>query len=77
MRHYMPHGVPIILTLSVCKGKKGAVVHLSLLFMALLHFFLFGGAFIISLLHIHVMEFQLQDNLTNIIVKIGLDLSYP
>ena len=45
--HAMPHGDPIILTLSVCKGK-GVVVHLSLLFTALLHSSLFGGSIHVS-----------------------------
>ena len=71
----MSHSDPIILTLSVCKGE-GAVVHLSLLFTAGLHFSLFGGAFI-SLRPIHVMDSQLQDNFKSVIVKIGLHLSYP
>ena len=40
-RHCMPHSGPSILTLGVCKGK-GAIVHISLLFTARLHFLLFG-----------------------------------
>ena len=71
----MPHGDPIILTLSVCKGK-GGVVHLSLLFVTWLHFLLFGGAFM-CLHPIHVMESQIQDSLKSDVVKIGLYLSYP
>ena len=48
MMHCMPHDDPSILTLSICKGER-AVVHLSLLFMARLHFLLLGGSVHVSM----------------------------
>ena len=44
----MPHGDPSILTLGVCKEKRGCSMNLSLLFTARLHFWLFGGSVHVS-----------------------------
>ena len=70
-----PAVIPSFLHL-VFAREKGAAVHLSLLFTARLHSLLFGGAFM-CMHPINVMGSQLQDNLTSVIVKIGLNLSYP
>ena len=67
--------IPAFLSFVFVRGK-GAVVRPSLLFTAQLHFSLFGGAFM-CLRPIHVMESQLQDNLKNYLVNIGLHLSHP